>query len=77
MIYIYETQDHLTDNNLWLVFLEQFKGFTVESFKKIHTDLRSKLQRHLLKRGVYVGKCSNRVIISEQLFKVIQREELH
>ena len=76
MIYIYKTQD-LIDMDLWVVFLEQFKGFTVESFKKIHTDLRSKLQRHLLKRGVYVGKRSNRVTISEQLLEVIQREKLH
>ena len=37
---IYKTQN-LTDNNLWAVFLELFKGFTVESFKKIYTDLRS------------------------------------
>jgi len=37
---IYLTQD-LTDNSLWAVFQEQFEGFTVESFKKIRTDLRS------------------------------------
>ena len=37
---IYKTQD-LIDNDLWAIFLELFKGFTVESFKKIHTDLRS------------------------------------
>ena len=73
---IYLTQD-LTDNDLWYIFWEQFEGFTVESFKKIRTDLRSKLRRHLLKRGVYVGKRSNRVTISEQLFEVIQQEELH
>ena len=76
MIYIYETQD-LTDNDLWTVFQEQFEGFTIESFKKICTDFRSKLQRHLLKRGVYVGKNSNRVTISELLFEVTQREEQH
>ena len=70
MIYIYKTQD-LIDNNLWTVFQEQFEGFIVEGFKKIHTEFRSKLQRHLLKRGVYVGKNSNRVTISELLFEVI------
>ena len=43
----------------------------VESFKKIYTDFRFKLQRYLLKRGVYVGKHSNRVTISERLFEVI------
>ena len=70
MIYIYETQD-LVNMDLWVVFLEQFKGFTVESFKKIRTDLRFKLQRHLLKRDIYIGKHSNRVTISERLFEVI------
>jgi hypothetical protein len=76
VIYIHETQD-LTDNDLWTVFQEQFKGFTVEGFKKIRTEFRSKLRRHLLKRGVYVGKNSNRVTISELLFEVLQQEERH
>ena len=35
-------------------------------------DIRFKLQRYLFKRGVYIGKVSNRVTISELLFKVIQ-----
>ena len=76
VIYLHETED-LTDNDLWLVFQEQFEGFTVESFRKIRTETRSKLRRHLLRRGVYVGKHNNRVTISELLFEVIQREELH
>ena len=69
-IYLYKTQD-LTDNNLWTVFQEQFKGFTVESFKKIYSDIKSKLQRHLLKRGVYVGRYNSRVTISKLLFEVL------
>ena len=67
---IYLTQD-LTDNDLWYIFWEQFEGFTVESFKKIRTDIRSKLRRHLLKRGVYVGRRTSRITVSELLFKVI------
>ena len=43
IIYIYEIQDHLIDNDLWLIFLEQFQGFIVKSFKKIYTDLKFKL----------------------------------
>ena len=70
IMYLCNEQD-LTDTSLWGVFLEQFEGFTVESFKKIRTDIRSKLRRYLLKRGVYVGKNINRVTISEQLFEVI------
>jgi len=66
---IYLTQD-LIDNSLWAIFLEQFKGFTVESFKKIRIDIRFKLRRHLLKRGVYVGRHTSRITVSELLFKV-------
>ena len=70
MIYLYKTED-LIDNDLWLVFQEQFEGFIVESFKKIYTETRSKLRRHLFKRGVYIGRHNNRVTISKLLFKVI------
>src|SRR6266700_3835693 len=69
-IYVYKTED-FTDMDVLVNFQEQFQGFTVESFKKIRTDIRFKLRRHLLKRGVYVGKYSKRITISEQLFKVI------
>ena len=73
---IYLTQD-LTDNDLWYIFWEQFEGFTVESFKKIRTDIRFKLRRHLLKRGVYVGRRTSRITVSELLFEVTQEEEQH
>jgi len=39
---MYLIQD-LIDNSLWAVFLEQFEGFTIKNFKKIHTDIKSKL----------------------------------
>jgi hypothetical protein len=73
-MYLHDEQD-LTDTDLWAVFREQYEGFTAESFKKIRTDIRSKLRKHLLKRGVYVGKNSNRVPIYELLYKVLQEEE--
>jgi len=41
-MYLHNEQD-LTDTDLWTVFREQYKGFTAESFKKIRTDVRSKL----------------------------------
>ena len=65
----------LIDTDLWCAFQEQFKGFTVKSFKKIHNNVKSKLQKHLLKRGVYVGKNSNRVTLSELLYEVLQQEK--
>jgi hypothetical protein len=67
--------EDLTDTDLWCAFQEQFKGFTIESFQKIRNDVRSKLRKHLIKRGVYVGKNSNRVTLSELLYKVLQQEE--
>ena len=70
MIYVCEIEDFI-DNDLRIIFQELFKGFMVESFKKICIDIKSKLQRHLLKRGIYIGKNSNKVTISELLFKVI------
>ena len=73
-IYKY-TYKNFTDYILQLLFQEDFEGFTADNFKKIYTDIRSKLQRHLLKRGVYVG--NSRVTISDQLFEVIQQEKLY
>ena len=38
---IYECiYENFTDYILWMVFQEEFEGFTVESFKKIRIDLR-------------------------------------
>ena len=68
-IIIYLTQD-LTDNDLWYIFQEQFKGFTVKSFKKIYIDIKFKLQRYFLKRGIYIGKCTSRITVFELLFEV-------
>jgi hypothetical protein len=73
-MYLY---DDITDTDLWCCFLEQFEGFTVESFKKIPSDSRSKLRKFLLKRGVYVGKNNNRVPIYKLLYEVLQRDEEH
>ena len=42
IIYLYNKQD-LTNTNLWIVFWEQYKEFIIESFKKIHTNIRFKL----------------------------------
>ena len=42
IIYLHNEQD-LTNTNLWTGFREQYKGFIAESFKKIYTNIRSKL----------------------------------
>ena len=74
IIYLYNKQD-LTNTNFQTVFQEQYKEFTIESFKKIRTNIKSKLQKYLLKRGVYIGKNSSRVPIYKLLYKVLQQEE--
>ena len=45
--------------------------FTVKSFKKIYIDIKFQLQKHLLKKGVYIGRYNSKVTVSEQLVKVI------
>ena len=75
-VYIH-VQEEFTDYTLWTVFQEEFKGFAADDFKRMHTDTRAQFRTHLLQRGVYVAKHSNRVTISERLFEVIQREEQH
>ena len=72
-IYFYNEQD-LIDTNLWTVFQKQYKGFTAKSFKKIHTNIRFILQKHLFKKGVYIGKNSNKVPIYELLYEVLQQK---
>ena len=42
IMYLHNEQD-LTNTDLQTVFQEQYKGFTVKSFKKIYTNIRSKL----------------------------------
>ena len=75
-VYIH-MQEEFTDYTLWTVFQEEFEGFAADDFKRMHTDTRAQLRTHLLQRGVYVAKHSNRVTISERLFEAIQREEQH
>ena len=69
-VYIY-IQEEFTDYILWTVFQEEFEGFTADDFKRMRTDTRAQLRTHLLQRGVYIAKHSNRVTILERLFEVI------
>ena len=41
----------------------------MKNFKKIYIDIKSKLQIHLFKKGVYISKYNNKVAISKLLFK--------
>jgi len=69
-IYIYKKEDFL-DNTLWTIFREEFKEFTLEDFRKIRSDTRAKLRKHLLKKEVCVAKHNTRITLSNVLFNII------
>ena len=76
LIYMNE-EDNFTDHDVWTVFRDLCEDFTVETFGKMSSRTRSKLRKHLLQRGVYVGKNDNRANLSELLAEVVQQEEQH
>lgn len=75
-IYLQKSQD-LIDTDLQAVFQEQFEGFTAEDFRMVHINIGLNLRKHLLKRGVYVGKYNNKATLSNVLYEVVQQEEQH
>ena len=46
-VYIH-VQEEFMDYTLWTIFQEEFKGFAVDDFKRIHIDTRAQLRTHLL-----------------------------
>ena len=48
------------DYILQIVFQEEFKGFTIDNFKRIYIDTKAQLYTYLLKIGVYVGRHNNK-----------------
>jgi len=69
-VYVY-TRENFIDYTLWIVFKEEFKGFTTEDFRRMRIDIRAKLRTYLLKRGVYMGRYNNRYLILEALFNLL------
>jgi len=70
--YIYK---NFTDYILRSLFQEEFKGFTIENFRKIRSITRVKLRTYLLQRGVYVAIHSNRYPLYKVLYNVLIEEE--
>jgi hypothetical protein len=75
-IYLHNYED-FTDYDLWTIFREEFKNFTVNNFRQLRIGTRAKLRAHLLRRGVYVGKHNTKRHISDVLVSVLQEEEQH
>jgi len=69
-VYVY-TQENFIDYILWIVFKEEFKGFTTKDFRRMQINIRVKLRTYLLKRGVYIGRHNNRYLILEALFNLL------
>ena len=75
-IYAY-TQNDLKDYSLWGIFQEDFQEWTIDDFRRSQTIAKTRLRLHLLQRGVYVARHSNRYPLAKALFDVIQEEEPH
>ena len=73
-LHVYEVEGFM-DDTLWGLFQEDFEGFTVDTFQKLQSSLRSKLRTHLLQRGVYVQPYSKGLTISQTLYDVLQEYE--
>ena len=65
------------DRSLWEIFVEEFEGFTLDTFKAMKVNTRGRLRRHLLQRGVYVGQVNRYNILSQALLEVAQQEQPH
>ena len=69
-VYIY-VQEEFIDYTLWTIFQEEFHRFTADDFKRMRSELRAKLQIHLLKGGVYIAIYNNRYTLLEVLFDIL------
>ena len=75
---IYENeQDNKMDKDLWDLFQEDFKNFTLATLSSIRIQYLQNLRTHLRGRGVYVAPNSKRTTIAQTLFDVIAEEEQH
>jgi hypothetical protein len=69
-IYSHNYED-FTDYDLWTIFREEFKNFTVNNFRQLRIGTRAKLRAYLLRRGVYVEKHNTKRHISDVLFSLL------
>ena len=75
---IYENEKYnKMDKDLWDLFQEDFKDFTLATLSSIRTQYVQNLRSHLRGRGVYVAPNTKRTTIGQTLFDVIAEEEQH
>ena len=65
------------DKDLWDLFQDDFKNFTLATLTSIRVRYLQNLRNHLRGRGVYVAPNTKRTTIAQTLFDVIAEEEQH
>ncbi|KAI0995467.1 hypothetical protein K3495_g12712 [Podosphaera aphanis] len=70
-------EENVSDSNLWELFQDNFRDFTVLTFSQIKLRVQQVLRDCLRSRGVYISKNSKRKTISQTLFHCLQEEEQH
>ncbi|KAI1003750.1 hypothetical protein K3495_g4457 [Podosphaera aphanis] len=70
-------EENVSDSNLWELFQDDFRDFTVLTFSRIKLRVQQVLRDCLRSRGAYISKNSKRKTISQTLFHCLQEEEQH
>ena len=65
------------DKDLWDLFQDDFKNFTLATLTSIRVRYLQSLRSHLRGRGVYITPNNKRTTIAQTLFDVIVEEEQH
>jgi hypothetical protein len=73
---LYE-KDKIMDQDLWEIYQDEFKIFTLDSFKKVNARALQNLRNSLLSRGVFVEKNNKRTTLPQVLYNTCQEEEQH
>ncbi|KAI1003494.1 hypothetical protein K3495_g4718 [Podosphaera aphanis] len=74
--YYYKNED-VMDSNLWDLFQDDFKDFTISTFSQIKLRALQVLRDCLRSRGVFISKNTKRKTIAQTLFECLQEEEQH
>ncbi|KAH8588052.1 hypothetical protein B0O99DRAFT_601163 [Bisporella sp. PMI_857] len=65
------------DSDLWDLYIEDFKGFTLNNFDNLKTSTKQTLRNHLRNRGVYVPQHHKNKTLSQALYETLQEQEQH
>jgi len=75
-MHVHAVED-FTDFPLWDCAREEFEQFTVDTFRQLRVDTRTKLRNHFIQRGVFVKLSQSRYTNSHALYDVLHEDEYH